>query len=42
MMAIQFETMSQIGLVRGMALVSCVEMHGIALASQGLRLQPPQ
>jgi hypothetical protein len=42
MMAIQFEAMPQIGLVRGMALVPCVEMHGIALASQGLGLQPLQ
>jgi hypothetical protein len=42
MMAIQFETMSQVRLVRGMPVVPCVEVHGVAFPGQGLRLQPPQ
>jgi hypothetical protein len=42
MMAIQFEAIAQIRLVRGLPVVTCVEMHSLAMPSLGLLLQPRQ
>jgi len=42
MMAVQFEAMPQIDFVRGMPVITRVEMDGFALESLGLHLQPPQ
>ena len=42
MMAVEFEAVVQIRLVRGVPVVACVEMNGVAMPSLGLLLQPHQ